>query len=311
MTPRDRIGMGLEIALKVSPTLASFLFQRAVRAVFRLGANLSMPLQRDAFRWNVLSADFVRRPLVLPFMMLTGPRWNTHALIATLGPIRVARDLDFDLTPLRSARCWTVVLYTFPDFKTAAALGPADFDSTGGPARVALKRSRYMVGLRCYGWSHPAGLPAVAVDGRPVVAPASVVYDPNDLLEVLRGRTGLFYLSSHYYLRLLVKYRNFFPRRFVDGEFLPVGNPETCFRYGLVDSNRSLYLDINSDIFKSFYVYLTLYNMSSFPTIWCQVQAAHSEIPAALAPRYYLLRLQRHSIERGAPPDEGITLSIH
>jgi hypothetical protein len=311
MMPRARLGIGLEIAWRVLPTLASFAFQRAARTVFRLGASLSMPLRRDTSRWKVLSADFVRRPLVLPFMMLTGPRWNTHALIATLGPIRVARELEVNLTPLRSARSWTVVLYSFPGFKTAAALGPTDSISTGGLARVALKPARYMVGLRCYGWSDPTGLPAIAVDGRPVVAPASVSYDPDALLQVLRGRTGLFYQLSQYYLRLLVKYKDFLPRRFVDGEFLPVGNPETYFHYGLVDVNRSLHLDINSDLFRFTDVYFTMYNLSSFPTMWCQVQAAHSEIPAAPEPRYYLLRLQRHSIGRVARPDEGITLSIH
>jgi hypothetical protein len=88
MTPRAQLGIGLEIAWRLLPTLASFVFQRAARTVFRLGACLSMPLRRDTSRWNVLSADFVRRPLVLPFMMLTGPRWNTHALIQTSGRCR-------------------------------------------------------------------------------------------------------------------------------------------------------------------------------------------------------------------------------
>ena len=83
--------------------------------------------KKKASQWRVLSQKMIDAPLILPVLMTKGPRWNTHAVIGTLGPFKVAEAIAINVaTANKSSGSWIAVVYSFPSYKTITSIA---FDS--------------------------------------------------------------------------------------------------------------------------------------------------------------------------------------
>ena len=52
-------------------------------------------------------------------LMTKAPRWNTHAIIGTLGPFMVENDLSLEVASANnSAKSWFAIFYSFPNYDT-------------------------------------------------------------------------------------------------------------------------------------------------------------------------------------------------
>src|SRR5205823_3634281 len=144
----------LLLIVQVPFALLSFLLFKVVQWIMRRLANLHYRRRKEqAFRWHPLSAETMRNPLALPLLMTSAPRWNPHAIIATLGPLPVQNTLSIDVAAAwRSEASWSIVVYTFPGFRTVTSLDSLDSPADAPTQTLTLKPGRYWIGLRYYRW---------------------------------------------------------------------------------------------------------------------------------------------------------------
>lgn len=263
--------------------LLSFAFFRAVRAGMRRA--LATRQAALASVWNTVDAPSLARPGVLLYFMVTGPRWNVHAALAGAGPLRVGARVEVDLGPLlaRGGRA-TVVLNRTPDF---ALLGWRTL--AGGAGRVAFEvgPQTCMLNLRLYGVPGPVVLPEVWVDGALVVPPCPLEAGPEALLAALGGARRPLFRALHQYVYPMLCAR-WLPRRWVERELLPIGNPDTRFRFGPVEPGERVWVQADPALQQQARVYVTLFDRQSLP---CARWALGEEAPAAPARGFYLLRI--------------------
>jgi len=276
--------------------LMSFVFYRLTRfCVQRLIHLNAMVSTAQSSRWRVFCAQEARSPLNLLAVMTSGPRLNTHAIVATVGPLHVKRTMRIHVAAAaRSAASWTVVVYTAPSHRTVASVG-----SLGTPTRepwqaITLPPGRYRLALRYYQWSDHVELPAVEVDGIEAVPARIVPANVNDFYDNLGKRSSFLYLCLHYYVGTLLRYRALLPRALVEREYLPVGNPETTFYYGFLSSGQALAVELDASLLKTHHVYFTLYNRASFPIMWYALtEPEHITLPRACDGTYLIRVHQR------------------
>jgi len=286
----DRLAVFWELPL----ALGSFLFYKSVKAAMRGLLHIHDTRNRgENCKWQTISGDFLARPGALPLIMTSGPRWNTHALIGVLAPVVVQESLEIDAAAAdRSARYWTVVVCTHPARRTVTSVGSVSSPFRDGKARLKLPPGKYWLGLRYYQWSRDAELPAVRADGTDVAKPMTVPADVNGFYRDLSQRSNIYYLALHYYVFVLLRYRRWFPASFVEGEFLPMGNPETEFYFEALRKGEQLQLRIAPEVLERWDILLTLYDRGSFPTHWEQVTHPRYEIVARQGDRMCLIRVQ-------------------
>ena len=273
----------------------SFVWYRSVRFVMRRLVVLNARVnRRKTHQWHVLSAETLDQPLALLALMTSGPRWNPHAVIAGAGPIAIRGAITVDLEPLHtSAKSWTLVVYTFPDQRTVAHVGNLQGPFSDRWYSIALPPGRYSLALRYYHWSETIRLPDIQADGTPAIPSRAVPSHHNDFCEDLRKRRSRLYLSLHYYVYDLLRGTLRLPGVSVEREFLPMGNPETTFRYGAVAQRESLRVSVPQSLLATHDVYLTLYSRDSFPSRWYQIQEPHHLSAPAAEDGFYLLRIHQ------------------
>src|SRR5262245_8056879 len=78
--------------------------------------------KQDTLDWHLLS-QVIGAPLTLPYLMVTGPRWNPHALIARVGPFQLEIGLRINVdTMYRAAQTWTLVISRAEDLHPIAVI---------------------------------------------------------------------------------------------------------------------------------------------------------------------------------------------
>jgi len=296
-----RLSSVLLIPIEVALAILSILFHRVVRATLRLLVDLHFRFGKaQSAEWRISSAEYFRRPLVLPVVMVEGPRWNTHAITASVGPIFAEQQLELDLeAPRRSADSWSIVLYRYPGYRALASVGSGSAPSDQAVSQIPVERGRFTLVVRYYGWNERCELPAIAADGLRVVEPVEVPANVNDFLRQI-ARNRLFYLALHYYVWVMLKFRDRLSASWVEREFLPVGNPETRFAYGIVRPGQSVRVQTDSRLLSTSSVYLTVYSRSSFPTFWCAITEPDYLSPASTIEGMYLVRIHPRG---GVAPD--------
>jgi len=281
--------------LTVPLALLSFAFFKITR--FVMGGLVSSHMKKhpeDARTWRVLSRKTLNTPIALPVIMTSAPRWNPHALISTVGPFPVSRGMRIRMeSAQRSAAAWTIVIYSMPGRKTVASIGSLDGVPADGWRTVALQSGRYGMAVRYYGWRDEVELPEVEVDGATVVASVRQPSDGNNFYEDLKGRDGAFLKALQYYAWVMVYFRNYLSTSFVEKNYLPVGNPETEFFYGALRPGEQLRIELDSPVLRSFNVYLTVYNVASFPILWHSVREAPHITARMTEKASYLIRVHR------------------
>ena len=84
----------LKILGTLSAAFLSYLFYKVIKSCLRLLMYVYNRRHKDQTTvWRIFSADTLKMRIGLPIMMAMGPRWNTHAIVASAGPVRIKRSL--------------------------------------------------------------------------------------------------------------------------------------------------------------------------------------------------------------------------
>ena len=244
--------------------------------------------------WRVLSAETLSMPLALPLIMTSAPRWNTHAVIANVGPLHVAHSLAVHAAEAwKSARSWTIVVYTFPGRETAAYLGSGAGNPEEQWQEIQLAPGAYTIILRYYHWTDVIRFPEIMVDGKECVQPKVVAGTINEFYRDLAKRRSVFYAILHHYVFTMLRYRNWLPPAFVRRQVLPVENPETAFYFDAVQAGSRLHFTVDSSALDSFDILYTLYGRDSFPLEWDRIRTAEHTTAAADRDCFYVVRVHK------------------
>jgi hypothetical protein len=278
-------------------SLASFVFYRGMRFALRRLIVLNSRLnRRRAHQWHVLSAETLNLPLALPALMTSGPRWNPHAILAGAGPFVVRESVEVNIEqPAASAKSWTLVFYRFPDQRTAAHIGTLQGPFAGRWQSIKLAPGKYSIALRYYGWSDTITFPEIRADGTGAIPARSISGGNNDFYKDLQKRRSRLYLWLHYYVYNLLRGKTSIPGVSAGREFLPMGNPETEFRYGALQRGQSLRLTVPAPTLATHHVYFTLYTRDSFPARWYRIEESSHVTEPAREDGFYLMRVHRQS----------------
>jgi hypothetical protein len=288
----------------------SFVFYR----VTRLGMQRLVQLHDRAHpaqtaTWRTLDGPAVSKAFNLLALMTSAPRWNTHALIALGGPLRAQHVISIrTATAVKSAEAWTIVVHAEPAHRIVASIGSLDATSNEPWRTIELPPGTYRLALRYYRWSESAELPAVDIDGVPAIPALAVPADNNDFYDDLARRSSVLYLFLHSYVCTLLRHRRWFPRSFVEGEYLPAGNPQTTFHYGFLQAGTSLVIELDAGLLLTHDVYFTAYNRASFPVLWYPLSESRHTTPAFPAAGSYLIRV--HPKTAAYQSDKGETVRI-
>ena len=274
--------------------LLSFVFYKVMKFVIGNLFTVYLAINTEkASQWRVLSQKMIEAPLVLPVLMTKGPRWNTHAVIGTLGPFTVQESIEIDVkTADGSARSWIAVIYSFPGYKTVTSIESEKIDREQGWHSVKLPSGKYSLGVRYYNRSETINYPAVRVDDRLFVETHNVSSNINDYYYNLIKAKNWFFSSLHYYIFTILKLRNYLPESFVRREYLPVGAPATHFAYNYLESQQALQINIEPEVIEQFDIYFTLYDRSSLPLNWCTIAEAEYLLSPQNHKGYFLLRVR-------------------
>lgn len=292
--------------------IASWIFFRVMKVLIGNLYTLFLLLNREkSQQWRVFSPEVLNAPLSLPVLMTKGPRWNTHAVIGTAGPIKVDKRLSLHLTTIQaSAGSWTAAIYSYPGYRTVGNLGSLQVsDPSVEWESIDLPSGYYTIGLRYYDRLPTFTMPVLQADGVDVVSSQPVAPSVNQVYKTLKDRDSWFYRSLHYYVYTMLQLRENLPAAWIRREFLPVGAPETRFEYGAIAQTQSLHIYLLAPLIEQYHVYLTRYNRASFPLDWAQLREPIYDAPMA-EDGFYLLRIRPKHSGVNAFEDEWLTIQV-
>ena len=284
----------ISLLLEVFLALLSFVFYKIMKFAIGNVFTIYLALNKNkASQWRVLSQKMIEAPLILPVLMTKGPRWNTHAVIGTLGPFSVEETIAIDLeTANKSSRSWIAVIYSFPGYKTITSLESEQIRQSDRWYTVKLEPGKYSLGVRYYNRADTISYPAIKVDDKLYVEYCNVPNNINDYYYSLIEKKNWFYSSLHYYIFTILKLRKYLPESFVRKEYLPVGAPATYFAYNYLESHQALQIKIEPKIVEQFDIYFTLYDRSSLPLTWCIITNTEYTLSPRDTKSYFLLRIR-------------------
>ncbi|NEO56676.1 MAG: hypothetical protein F6K54_28535 [Okeania sp. SIO3B5] len=290
--------LAIELWWEIPLALLSFIFFKSVRFSLRTLVNIATNSnKKKVYKWLVFSAELLEKPLVLPSLLTTGPRWNPHAIAAGAGPFEIVESLAIEISScVASAKSWSIGIYKFPEAKAVKYIASDGSNSQEQWHKLTLEPGKYTLGLRYYNWYNEVNLPAVKVDSNLIINAESVDgNNVNNYFQNLTARDNLFYRSLNYYIFTILVCQERLPQEWVRKEYLPVGDPNNEFIYGFIYKNYSLSLKLNSLLLANYDVYLTIYNRSSLPIIYSQINSEKYTSPVIETDGFYLLRLRSKS----------------
>lgn len=274
--------------------LLSFIFAKINK--FFIGNLYTIYLtfnKKKANQWRVIDHNLVASALNMAVLMTKAPRWNTHAIIGTLGPFSVQKSLSIDLNSTnKSAKSWIVILYSFPNYKTITSLRSNQVNSQDNWQSLELKPGKYTIGLRYYNYYDQLVLPAIKVDNQELTSSLEIPNNSNDFYQELINKKNLYFLFIHYYIYVIFRFRKYLPESFVKREFLPVGATDTKFFYDYLDKNEYLELETDQSTLNKYDIYVTLYERCSLPVDSFQLNKIKQKSSTLSNKGYYLIRIR-------------------
>ena len=253
----------------------------------------------EKLAWVTMS-EILSSPMGIPYLMVTGPRWNCHAAIGGVGPLQVQETIEVDIeTVQRSAGEWTLVFYN-EKMDTKTYLSPANVEPETTWQSISLESGKYLLSFRYYHPKKEVKFPAINVDGKKVIDAHPIDKEWKEYqegLETVRDHRGWFYYALHYYVFNLVLWRKWLPESLVNKEFLPVGNPDTLFYFDILRHGQKLNIKFDSSLLEKACIYITYLNKCSFPVHWVEVTKPSYESKFMPCEGYYLVRV--HHKEKG------------
>ncbi|BAQ65820.1 DUF6208 family protein [Geminocystis sp. NIES-3709] len=251
--------------------------------------------KKKSKQWRVIDNDLVASSLNLGVLMTKAPRWNTHAIIGTLGPFSVNNSLSIDLkSGNNSCESWIAIFYNFPDYQTITTIESNQVNKEEDWHSINLKKGKYTIGLRYYNYFDRLILPAVKIDGETITFEQEIPKDSNRFYETLINRKNFYFLAIHYYIYTIFKYRKYLSESFVKNEFLPVGATDTEFFYDYLDKGESLIIEVDEFTLKTYDIYITVYDRCSLPISFFKLCELKQNTMAIKNKGYYLIRVRRN-----------------
>jgi hypothetical protein len=293
--PLALISFGLYVSIRA-------LMRRAVRAHFAKRPEL-------ASSWRVVSKELLEKPIARIAAVATAPRWNTHAIVGSAGPLTVRSSIAVSLVALRrSAEAWAMVVHAHPSQRPLLSFA----DSAGAEwAELSVEPGSYMLMSRYYHLGDDPELPEVRVDGQPVVRTQRVSKDANAFYRELEQRVGPIALVLHFHVVTLLRIARWLPSGLLARHMVPVGAPNTRFSYGVLERGERLRLRVSGELRATHEVFYDLYGRDSIPYAWGELET--NELSTEVAPRtgFYLVRVQARSNDsERAPDDRGLEISV-
>ena len=281
------------VLIQVPLALASFALHRLAKAGARRLSDRTTSKAGTGQRWRVYSRELFAKPGVFPLLLAQAPRWNPHALLAMAGPIAVRESLSFDADAASAAaESWSAVVYGYPGARTVSWVGTSAGAPTGKHA-FKLPPGRYALSLRLYGPRPGARLPEVEVDGAPALPAEEAPPDANEVYRDLADRGGLLSRALHFYVYPMLRLEPWLGRAWVQAQLLPVGNPESSFRYGVLEPGERLVLRGGPALREGWHVYAASYRRDSLPMAWGELTGPELALPPATSRGFYVIRLHR------------------
>lgn len=282
--------------IEIPLALLSFIFAKINK--FFIGNLYTLYLifnQKKSKQWRVIDSNLVSSTLNLAVLMTKAPRWNTHAIIGTLGPFSVNHSLSIDLkSSNNSCQSWIAIFYDFPNYNTIGSIESNQVNKQEDWHSLNLKKGKYTIGLRYYNYYDKLILPEVKVDGKTVTSAQEISKDSNKYYETLINRKNIYFLAIHYYIYIIFKYRKYLPESFVKNEFLPVGATDTKFFYDYLDKGEFLTIEVDEFTLKTYDIYITIYDRSSLPLSFFQLSQLKQNTTPITNKGYYLIRVRRN-----------------
>jgi hypothetical protein len=254
---------------------ASFWFNRAIRIqiqwVLRCHSKLVVrPGARQ--KWRTISEDLDRRGS-LQIISVVAPRWNCHALLASISPIWIERSLTLELAGFGSqADSWSVVLYD-DSLKMRQWIGSATISEMTVTWNVP--PGAYTLSLRYYTEGEDIEVPAVIIDDSVRVVGAKIAGEASRYrrhLENIRNRGGPYFRLLHYYVFYYLS-RQEKSATWLRQQFLPLGNPDTKWHYGHLAIGEKLRIRCDDAHRRTYNTYVCFYNWASFPVEWQTIRS--------------------------------------
>ena len=260
-------------------------------------------------KWSFLDAEAIKK--TLPFIMLVGPRWNTHAYFCNAMRIKVERRLTVRCPDAEMVPLWSAVIL---DVNRTAHhhVGTTELPTGQESFELKLPTGFYSFMCRYYDFRPGAMTPELWVDGTPVVLQTALPNDAStEIYETVRNRTGLFYRALAGYLYPLLCFRRWVSEGFVNRSFLPVGNPDTTFKFDVVERGERLRIEVPSELLATHLVMFTSYNRASFPVHWFRLEENSVDTEPMPCRGFWLLRVQPKESDVPKPTsDQILVMSI-
>ncbi|NER47832.1 MAG: hypothetical protein F6J92_14285 [Symploca sp. SIO1A3] len=309
MTNREKF-LALKLWWEIPLALLSLIFAKTLKGIIpilsqiqkntKANQKISDPTKKEVYKWRFGSEEVLKQPLVLPYILTTAPRWNTHAIVASTEPVPVKESLKIDISScVASAQSWSIGIYSFPEGKPIKYIASHEPKFQEQWQELKLEQGKYNLGLRYYNWYQEVSLPAVSVDNNQVINTESVnsshINSYFNYLPKLTARDNIFYRFLNYYIFTILVCQKWLPKEWVRKEFLPVGDPNNEFVYGVIYKGYSLNLTLNPLLLTNYDVYLTIYNRSSLPINFCQINTEKYTTSVIETDGFYLVRLRPKS----------------
>ncbi len=296
--------------LQIPLALVSFLFFYIVKYIMRgLVSFVNNRKKNKKTPWRVISADMVKKPMVLPVFMTKAPRWNPHAIIGVVGPLNVESSIDINTSQANeSSGNWGIVMQSLDD-GSEKRLSSGVLNSNGVWESLQLSKGHYTAALRYYDNSEKINFPAININGEEAISSMQIDSNTNEFYEELRGRRNLFYVILNYYVYTMLRFSKWLPESFVTNQYLPAADSGMEFKYGVIQKNNELQISLDSLVLSNYEIYITLYDRASFPIQWRQINDTKTTTSPAEETGFYLIRFIRKSGSTKQAIDELSTVN--
>lgn len=298
------------------PAVLSLGLYRTVRGLLQRAKARHLARHPEACRrWQVFSREFLARPLVVPLLLTSAPRWNTHAIIGAFGPVTVRRKLAFHVAAARRSADWYFVVYRHGTHETVGSISHLNDSGAEWQEFIVPTPGEYTVGARYYRAAASVEFPAVQVDDSPLIE-TQLATETGNCHEQLAARDCWFFRALAFHVWYLLRCRRHLPETWLRKAFLPVGNPETTFVYGHFRRDQPFVLPAAPDAPADCDRFLTLYSRASLPVSWRTLDATSAREPLTVPyDGFFLVRLlpRRQTSERRGPDggDRALAAPTH
>ena len=204
-----------------------------------------------------------------------GPRWNTHTNVHSwdLGfrqPCKLSLEIENVRLPGFS---WQVVCYGNMDTLASQGVAPngvqwltVPLNKGKGDKRTL--RITLMIRLYMFDGCEEARLPRIKLNGKLLKNYGEVDFTISKLQfnRELRAKQKFHHLAMQWHVMPMLRARKLLPVAMVRDVYLPVGNPETQWLYGIIFEKYALRVNVVPFLLHDHLVFVTVYSRASIPT---------------------------------------------